>query len=83
MPQWEPIDFLISLHNLATSIGDVLKLDRLSRISSFGGKSGAGSSAPGTLHFEAKKMLKILLFLSGSEMTFPFYLVYKKKPRER
>ena len=40
---------------MATSIGDVLKLDRLSRISSFGGKSGAGSSAPGTLHFEAKK----------------------------
>ena len=38
---------------MATSIGDVLKLDRLSRISSFGGKSGAGSSAPGKLHFEA------------------------------
>ena len=75
MPQWKPLDFLISRHNLATSIGEVLKLDRLSKNSSFGGKSGAGLSAPGTLHFEAKNLLKISLFLSGSEITLPSSII--------
>ena len=36
---------------------------------SFGGKSGAGSSAPGTLHLEAKNLLKMSLFFSGSVIT--------------
>ena len=65
----------MSRHNFATSIGEVLKLDRLSKIPSFGGKSGAGLSAPGTLHFEAKNLLKISLFSSGSEITLPFSII--------
>ena len=50
-------------------------MDKLSKMFSFGGKSGAGSSAPGTLHFEAKNLLKISLFLSGSEITLPSSII--------
>ena len=69
IPQWEEFDFLMSLHNLATSIGEVLICPNFSKMSSLGGSSGAGSSAPSTVAFSAKNSLKILLFLSGSVTT--------------
>ena len=50
-------------------------MDKLSKMFSFGGKSGAGSSAPGTLHFEAKNSLKISLFLSASVITLSFSMM--------
>ena len=42
-PQCDELDFFISRHNFATSIGDVLMLSSLSKMSFLGGKFGAGS----------------------------------------
>ena len=39
--------------------------ESLSKISSFGGKTGAGSSAPCTDDFDAKKIVKNVSFLFG------------------
>ena len=54
-PQCDELDFFMSRHNLATSIGDVFIFDNFSKMSSFGGKSGAGSCAFLTEDFDAKK----------------------------
>ena len=43
IPQCEELDFLTSLHNFATSVGEVLIWESFSKMSSFGGSSGAGS----------------------------------------
>jgi len=49
IPQNEELDFLISLHNLATSMGEVFKLQRGDLIFSFTGKRGTGSKLPSTV----------------------------------
>ena len=69
MPQWEALDFFMSRHNFATSIGEVLIWESFSKISSFRGSSGAGSSAPHTVALSAKNVLKMSLLLFASVTT--------------
>ena len=68
-PQCDELDFLMSQHNFATSIGDVFMFDNFSKISSLGGKSGAGSWAFLTEDFDAKKLLKMSAVFWGSVIT--------------
>ena len=74
-PQCDELDFFISRHNLATSIGDVLMLSSLSKMSSLGGKFGAGSWAFLTEDFEEKKLLKMSAFCCGSVITWSFSII--------
>ena len=45
-PRCDELDFLISRHNFATSMGEVFKDENLSQIFSLGGKTGGGLFAP-------------------------------------
>ena len=46
IPQYEEFDFLISLQNFATSIGEVFRLERADVILSFSNRLGTGSEFP-------------------------------------
>ena len=66
MPQYDKFDFFMSLHSFATSIGDVLRLERGDKIFSLTGKIGRGSLLPFTVAFAANMSFKTLLFDKGS-----------------
>ena len=64
-PQYDEYDLFIFLTIFAITIGEVFNIFK-EEIPSFLCKTGTGSSGFGTEDFEAKKLLKILLFSVGS-----------------
>ena len=69
-PKWDELDLFMSRHNFATSIGDAFTFENFTKISSLGGKFGAGSCAFLTDDFDAKKLLKMSAFCCGSVITW-------------
>ena len=65
IPQWEKLDFFMTLINFATSIGDVFTYSN-DGISLNLSSLGTHSSGHDTVDFEAKNEFNKLLFSNGS-----------------